>query len=96
MAVSSLKTPKCDNDKFGLKYNKNKVELQSAISSIEIQNKEKNIVSYANGYINSFIEFVRRMEALIVSRFKGKEPNEIERLSLINLVSSINDLLKMQ
>jgi hypothetical protein len=36
------------------------------------------------------------MEALIVSRFKGKEPNEIERLSLINLVSSINDLLKMQ
>jgi len=96
MEVSALKTPKCDNDKFGLKYNKNKVELQSAISLTEIQSKEKNIVSYANGYINSFIEYVRQMEALIVSRYEGKEPNETERLSLINLVSSVNGLLKMQ
>ena len=96
MEINDLKAPKCDNDKFGLKYNKNKVELQNAIGSTEIQNKEKNIVSYANSYINSFIKYIRQMEALIISRFEGKDPNKIGRLSLINLVSSINDLLKMQ
>ncbi|MBN1055528.1 hypothetical protein DVW05_09230 [Clostridium botulinum] len=96
ISTKIYRTPKCINDRYGLTVNKNKVMLPSVIKNNSLKDTEKDITSYVNKYITSFKNFLNQMEALVVSRYKRTELDETCRLSMINLVSSISDLIKMQ
>ncbi|MCY6370658.1 hypothetical protein [Clostridium ganghwense] len=96
ISTQIYRTPKCINDRYGLMVNKNKVILPDVIQNNNSQNTEKDITSYISKYTTSFKIFLNQMEALVVSRYKRVELDEVCRLSMINIVCAVSDLVKMQ
>lgn len=96
LSTKIIRSPKCINDRYGLKISKNKFILQSSFKSNELKDTEKDITSYINEYIASFINFSNQMQDLVISRYKGIELDKTCRLSMINIVSAVSNLSKMQ
>lgn len=96
LSTESFKSPKCVSDRYGLKIKKNRIELVESIGSSNLQHKEKDIISYSNDYVGLFINFLRQMNSLIMSRVQKKELDDVERLSLTNILSAVTNLRQLQ
>lgn len=91
-------SPKCVMDKFGLRMNKNRIELPSqhgAMNQISINSGDRFTTEF-NHFCASYRNFLKFKHSLILSRKKNAEQGHEEHLSLINIIETVSRFRKMQ
>lgn len=88
-------SPKCENDKYGLTIDNNKVVLPRAMSN---SNTDSNtsIVYSMRDYTTSYTNFFKNVEKVIKLRYERKELDDSSRLSVINLVDAVSELILLR
>lgn len=95
ISAKIYRTPKCENDKYGLTFSNNKVILPKILKDPS-NDKEKDITYYVRDYVSSFTNFVFQSNSLLLSKYKCEEVSHQAHLSLVNLTSSVSSLSNLQ
>lgn len=92
------KTPQCALDKYGIRLVNSVVDKSSNnLSLYDSKHEEKKqFQNVFNRYCADISNFLRQKDGLLIERIKSNEISHNSHLSLINLISALDNILEMQ
>lgn len=90
-------SPQSEYDKYGI-HSDNAI-VQDLSSTFDMQKggkEQRGFLKHFSKYCSSFSNYLNQRNELILNKVQGNEPSNIGRLSLVNLISALEELPKMQ